>query len=307
MNMQTGNLDPQALELLRWNLDTLSTRPLDIHPPHEILSLIRNEDELPVLPETGRRLLLLLEEPDADAGDLAEVVELDPLLAAQLIRWSNSAYYALRQPVSSVKEAIARVLGFEQAAGLALGLIAHSPLQTPAAGTVGRDAVIRHSVRCSHLILELRSLLPAEHRPSMGQAQLCGLTQNIGYLLLGHLLPAAFTFLNELLAKNPKIELPVAERFALGVDHGQLGFWLMETWAMPLPVQTAVRHHHNHRYEGPQQTLVLLNCLADLLLRQTGEGLGPVPEESLIASLAERLDLDPQDCINTVNTPPARN
>jgi HD-like signal output (HDOD) protein len=296
MTRETGPDDTRALELLRWNLDNLSARPMDIYPPREILGLIRTVDELPALPQTARRLMQLLEDPDADAGDLADVVETDPLLASQLVRWANSAYYGLRQPVDSVKEAISRALGFEQAASLALGLIALNPLQTPDAGVVGRDAVMRNALRNSRLLLELNRLLPSHKRQASGLLQLCGVTQNIGYLLLGHLLPTALAFLNDLLSHNPGIELPVAENFALGVEHSQLGFWLMENWDMPAPVQNAIRHHHNPRYEGDQESLVLLNCLADRLLSQAGAGLGPVADESETLGLMQRLGLTSEQC-----------
>jgi len=296
MNAKTGTIDQESLHILRWNLDSLSTRPMDVYPPRDIVQLIRDEDDLPVLPETGRRLLQLLDQPDADVGDLAGIVERDPLLAAQLIRWSNSAYYCLRQPVTSLKEAISRVLGFEQTLHLALGLIALSPLETPDSGVIGRKAVARHAVQCSRLLAKLRDLLPTERRPSAGQLQLSGLTQNIGYLLLGHLLPAAFAFLENVLSKNPRIQLSVAEHFTLGVDHGQLGFWLLEHWGMPLPVQAAVRHHHNPNYDGPQRELVLLNGLADSLLSLTNVGLGPAIEEPQLEALSEQLGLAPADC-----------
>lgn len=300
MIQQAGNTRNGAVEALRWNLDTLSMRPSEIRPPQDIRVLIQSVDELPPLPETARDLLQLLDRPDADAQDLAEVIGQDPLVANQIVRWANSAYYALRIPVDSVKEAIARVLGYEQALSLALGLTTLAPLETPRTGPVGRDAVWRHAQACSRLMLHLQALLPEDRRASSGRLQLTGLTQNIGYLLLGHLLPAQHAFLNRIIENNRSLSLPVVENFSLGVDHTQLGYWLLETWDMPGHLQTAVRHHHNPAYEGQHQDLVLLTCLADWLTAGTPVGLGPAPHEIPLHTLMGRLELEPEQCAHAL-------
>ncbi len=300
MSQDSGRPADSPLEAMRWNLDAMSLRPADLHPPQDIRDMIRSTDSLPALPETARRLLDLMEDPDADAVGLAAIMDADPLLAAQAISWANSAYYGLKRPVESVHEAVIRVLGFEQAAGLALGITTMGPLETPREGIVGRDAVWRHAMHAGHLMSALRDLMPEALRPSVGFTYLAGLTQNIGYLLLGHLLPSQFAFLNRLLSKNPEIRLHVADNFALGVDHTQLGHWLLETWGMPMALQSAVRHHHNPAYIGAQQPLVLLTCLSDQLLSRTASGLGPKTDIDESEDLIRRLDIDPGECTRTL-------
>lgn len=303
-----SNLDDPAIETMRWNLDAMSMHPGELYPPRDIRNMIHATGSLPPLPETAYRLLDLMNAPDADALGLAAVIEQDPLLASQTLRWANSAFYGLKQPVDSVREAVARVLGFEQAAGLALGLSTMSPLNTPREGPVGRDAVWRHALLAGRLMQDLRDLLPEHRRPGSGMTYLAGLTQNIGHLLLGHLLPSQFAFLNHFIRKNPRIRLPVADNFALGVDHAQLGHWLLEAWQLPAPLLTAVRHHHNPAYSGLQHTLVQLTCLADQLLAGTGNGLGPAPVAEETEDLARLLELDPAACTqvleNTLSSGP---
>jgi HD-like signal output (HDOD) protein len=244
----------------------------------------------------AKRLLALLDTPDADAVKLALIIELDPLLSTQILRWANSAYYALATPLTSVREAIVRTLGYEQAASLALGLATLAPLRIPDQGVLGKNAVWRHGLWCSRLMLELRGALPAEQRPSAGAIHLTGLTQNIGYLLLSHLLPAQFHFLTRLVRRNPTLSLISSERFALGVDHTQLGHWLLEAWDMPDALRTAVRYHHSPFYDGEHQTLVRLNCLADALISRTASRLGPEASAKQIADCIEQLQIDPDTC-----------
>jgi HD-like signal output (HDOD) protein len=270
---ESATIDTKA-GLMRWNLDMASGQAAHQRPPSDIRRLIRSSQDLPPLPEISRRLLRIQNDPNASAVMLADIVELDPLLSAQMLRWANSAYYGLREPITSVRDAIMRSLGFDLALNLALAVAALSPLQTPNEGPIARDAVWRHGVKCGELMRELSKKLPSGARAAPGPIHFVGLTQNIGYLLLGHLLPRQFRFLSRLIQANPTLTLPEMDRLALGVDHTQLGLWLFDAWDMPPALRTVVRHHHNPSYQGDHEDLVLLTCLADSLLSDTPWSLG---------------------------------
>jgi HD-like signal output (HDOD) protein len=62
--------------------------PIDVH------ALIRNTPFLPPAFELVPRLLVLLDDPYANADDLAEVIRIDPGLTVDLLRIANSAYLA---------------------------------------------------------------------------------------------------------------------------------------------------------------------------------------------------------------------
>jgi HD-like signal output (HDOD) protein len=288
-----------ASHIAQWNLSNTSGRCREAQCPiSDIRALIRANDDLPPLPEIARRLMRFRTDPNASAVGLAEIVELDPLLAGQMLRWANSAYYGLRAPTESVRDAIVRVLGFNNALALALALAALRPLATPNQGPIGRDRLWRHGLQCGSLMRELAAALPDDKRPASSMIQLAGLTQNIGYLLLGHLLPDAFRLLSHLIEHNPTLTLPSLDRLVLGIEHGQLGHWLFEVWDMPLALQAVARHHHNPGYEGEHATLVLLTALADSLLHEVqppGLGARPIETDSREPLLA-RLGLDAALC-----------
>lgn len=296
-----ATLDVKA-GLMRWNLETASGLAADQRPPGDIRNLIRSSDDLPPLPEISRRLLRLRQDSNAGAPMLAAIVELDPLLTTQILRWANSAYYGLREPVASVRDAIVRTLGYDLALNLALALAALSPLQTPNEGPIARDAVWRHGVKCGELMQALAKKLPAEMRSPPGLIHLVGITQNIGYLLLGHLLPEQFRFLSRLIRANPTLTLPAIDRLALGVDHTQLGLWLFEAWEMPPALRAVVRQHHNPSYRGEHENLVCLACLADSLLADSPWRLGAKPSAMDHQGLLERLGIGPEACGEVVDS-----
>lgn len=55
---------------------------------------------------TTLQLLRQLEDPEVEIGDLEQVLNRDPLLSYQLLRYVNSAFFAIRRELSSVREAI---------------------------------------------------------------------------------------------------------------------------------------------------------------------------------------------------------
>lgn len=71
---------------------------------------------------------------------------------------------------------------------------------------------------------------------------------------------------------NPDNDMLTVERYALGTDHATLGAWLMQGWQMPKSLQEVCLHHHNPCYRGPDERLVWLVCLTDLILGRIGIG-----------------------------------
>lgn len=50
-------------------------------------------------------------DPEVTIDEITSVVETDPALAAQVMSWASSSYYAAPSKIRSVEDAIVRVLG----------------------------------------------------------------------------------------------------------------------------------------------------------------------------------------------------
>lgn len=87
--------------------------------------------EIPPLPETAQKIIKLRVDPNATVDDITGVVETDPALAAQVVSWAASPYYAAPGKIRSVEDAIVRVLGFDLVINLALGLALGKTLSLP--------------------------------------------------------------------------------------------------------------------------------------------------------------------------------
>ena len=69
--------------------------------------LVQEVSQLFTLPDVAIRLNELIAAPDSSTGDLVEVVQLDPGLAAAVLKLANSAHYGLVARVDSIPRAIA--------------------------------------------------------------------------------------------------------------------------------------------------------------------------------------------------------
>ncbi|TQV82565.1 HDOD domain-containing protein [Exilibacterium tricleocarpae] len=232
--------------------------------------------ELPPLPETAQRIIKLRVDPNADIGDLANIVETDPSLAAQVVGWAASPYYSAPGKIKSIHDAIVRVLGFDMVLNLALGLALGKTLNMPADGPRGATPYWRKAVYTATTVEALVTAIPREHRPSFGMAYLAGLLNNFGYLVLAEVFPPYFTTINRYSEANPQVGHQAIERHIIDITREQLAGWLMDLWNMPQEVVIALRYQNDPDYAGEHHEYAKLVYLAQLLLRQQGIGSGPV-------------------------------
>lgn len=71
--------------------------------------LLREAQTLPAAPQVLGGLYELLQETNTTATEIADVIRVDPALAARVLRASNSILYSGQTTVSSVEDAVARL------------------------------------------------------------------------------------------------------------------------------------------------------------------------------------------------------
>lgn len=236
---------------------------------------------LPPIPAMALRLLEQASSPESTAADLADTIELDPSVAAQVMRYAGSPYFGYRGNLDSVQDAITRVLGFELVSNIALGIASSKAFSVPQQGPLGLRAFWKHALYSAVLA---QSLARKINRPGVinpARAYLCGLLHNLGVLLMGHLFPQEFRLLNHELERYPQRSLQDIERsLVIGGDaqqfirlgHDHMGGYLLEKWNLPEAVSVCAYHHHDDEYEGECSEYASLIRLSNLLLAQKGIG-----------------------------------
>lgn len=246
--------------------------------------------EIPPLASTAQKIIKLRVDPDATIDDITGVVETDPALAAQVVSWAASPYYASTGKIRSVEDAIVRVLGFDLVINLALGLALGKTLSLPKDQPQQATPYWQQSIYTAAVIEGLTRAIPRAKRPEGGLTYLAGLLHNFGYLLLAHVFPPHFSLICRQLEVNPHLHHSYVEHHLLGISREQIGAWLMRYWDMPDELSTALRFQHDPHYAGEHCEYANLVCLAVRLLRANGVGSGP--EQEIPEELFERLGLD---------------
>jgi HD-like signal output (HDOD) protein/prolyl-tRNA editing enzyme YbaK/EbsC (Cys-tRNA(Pro) deacylase) len=245
--------------------------------------------EMPPLPDTAEKIISLRLDPKAGINELAKVVERDPSLAAQVVSWASSPYYAAPNGVTSVRDAIVRVLGFDLVVNLSLGLALGRALQVPSEGSLTVRDYSRESVYMAAIMDGLCKAIDLDKRPSAGLCYLAGLLHNYGYLVLAHVFPPYFQVISRYLEVNAHISHDYIERHVLTITREQISSQLMECWQMPAEVLAGLRWQTTPDYEGQHASYAALMFIGTQLLRQRGLVHGT--PEPIPGTLWERIGL----------------
>jgi putative two-component system response regulator len=179
----------------------------------------------------GSRLTVAWSESDlrhATFEDLISLVESEPVLAVLSLAEANAKEGA--EPVASLRAACAR-LGEANIRALALHICGldrctHNP-----------DQLLEHALRCaaaSRLLAEQTGLLEPD------EAYMLGLTHDIGRLLLLALFPDE---MENILWQEAEVHSD-REVAAFGVDHADVGHWILQACRVPRTLTGAVQTHH---------------------------------------------------------------
>ena len=255
--------------------------------------------EIPPLPETAQKIIKLRVDPDATVDDITGVVETDPALAAQVVSWAASPYYAAPGKIRSVEDAIVRVLGFDLVINLALGLALGKTLSLPKDQPQQTTPYWQQAIYSAAVIEGLTRAMPRAQRPEAGLTYLAGLLHNFGYLVLAHVFPPHFSLICRHVEVNPHLSANYIEQHLLGITREQIGAWLMRFWDMPEELATALRFQHDPDYDGPHAAYPNLVCLAVSMLRNRGIGSGP--QREIPDALFERLDITREKAEDALN------
>ncbi len=257
-----------------------------------------NLENLPPMPTVAARILQTTQDPDASAEDLARIIELDPSLAAQVLRQARSALYNYKGKLETIRDAVLRVLGFERVSQIALSIAASRAFDVPHDGPLGLATFWRHTLHCSLLAQRLAFHVPNKAVPP-GMAYMGGLLHNFGMLLYGHLYRQAFELLNELTHEDRYQELPVLEKQVseqvaevIPLHHNQLGAVLLEHWNLPVEIVAAAYGHTERNYEGASQELVWTIQLSNCLLKELDLGDDLFPDDPVY--YAQQLGIQPE-------------
>lgn len=223
---------------------------------------IRN---VPTLPSVLAKLISTLDDPRSSAGDLEAILRNDQALTTKLLAVANSAYYAFRHRITSVRRAVVAV-GFAEVRNICMGLSLMGFLnprgfKNPKAAEA----------------MWLHALMTAEGAKVVaGQGE--GLDQDTGFTVgllhdIGKVVLAAF-FPDDLARvvermKADDLDYRQAEKQE-DADHQLVGRALAVNWKMPSMFAEVMGRHHTPSSATPHFTATCVTHCADFLSNDLG-------------------------------------
>ncbi len=242
--------------------------------------------ELPPFSPILSKLLATLAKEDASFGILGDLIEKDAVVAGNVLHLVNSAAYARRAKINSVRHAIS-VLGVNKLRNAVLGMsVARmwKSVTMPAGWSTARFN--QHSAATAILSDLLVQHATVEYPEG---AFVSGLLHDIGLLLIAWSLPQHFSEIQARAATG--LEWTVCERETLGFTHAELSAYALAVWKLPEPIQIAVRTHHDE-FSG-LVTLGRVMGAADKFIDSIGLSILAEPVKDTDTSALQSLGLNP--------------
>lgn len=217
-------------------------------------------DFLPPAFQLLPRLLLLLDDVEANADALADLIRVDPGLTADILRVCNSAAYGLQYPVDNIQQALLRI-GFKEVHRIIMSVITSPVLKVPEATySNGKTDLWSHSLAAAFASQTLCVGSGIDTDLTFTAA----LLHDIGKVVLNQAVPSEAAAAQ---TKSTETSEPLylCERALLKTDHAAVGARLLDRWGFPRNLTDAVRHHHEPAAAREDVKLASCVCLSNIL------------------------------------------
>jgi len=206
--------------------------------PKNLAELI---DKLPAFPASVSKILQLTADEDLDTSDLVDVVELDMVMTARVLKLVNSAMFGLSGEMTSVKHAVVYV-GSDTIKNLAISIATAGSLPKTNKAGLDMDAFWLQSLSVgviAKLLAERENLTVFESADYF----VAGLLHNIGKIVLAYFYPQEYAQVLKIADEQNKADYLV-EKELFGIDHSELGAMLAQEWQLPQGLVLAIKNHH---------------------------------------------------------------
>jgi HD-like signal output (HDOD) protein len=189
------------------------------------------------LPDVYIRLREVMEADNTTMSDVAEVLSLDPALAARILRMANSAFYGFRSEVDTISRA-ANILGLQKIHDLALAASVSQAFDGVTNELMDIDTFWYRSVHCGFLA---QAIAEGAGMRNVESLFVRGLLHDIGHLVLFSRYPREC---RQALARSDEgLDARLyEEQQRIGVDAMQFAAELARVWQLPASFVDSFQH-----------------------------------------------------------------
>lgn len=257
-----------------------------------IQELIKEIKKLKPVPAVMNQILEEVDKPDSSIDEIANIIQYDPAITASVLRTCNSAFFGLKNPAESVKDAVG-MLGTDQVVELVLMKSGAAALSGDQKGYgLFEGAMWKYSVSSAVIAKQVATRLGLKRKNTIFTA---ALLKDIGKTVLEKFVQGSYDKISTLVVEDGFSFLE-AEKTVLGVDHTELGGMIAKMWKFSPRMVRMIRHHHLSDFSMIQDKEIAVVYLADCICMMMGIGVGA---DGLAYRFNEKvmdeLDLAPED------------
>lgn len=229
-------------------------------------AMLSNLTEIPAMNETLQELIMIKMDYDALTEDLVACIKSDMALSAQVLKFSNSSFYAYPREVTSIEDAVSLVLGFDNALSLALNvkygdLLKSLKSKSAFSGIIASDHWIASSIVAETCqIIAKKIVYKHKHEESFSgndliskhvekiepaTAFVAGLLHNIGASIMYLSTPERYIKMINSSMSNPHIPLRFIQSAHFDFTSESVGSLMLKRWGMPSVLSDSVANIHN--------------------------------------------------------------
>lgn len=199
------------------------------------LDVLQRIEQLPSLASVVTEFLALSRQDFFTAQDFEKVLCKDQALVARLLKLANSAHYGRSRKIHSIPEAVVLV-GLEHMKRLVFAVSAEGLTRVRLVNyRFDQDRGFwMHSTAVALSARAIVDALPAKPLHSE-EAFVAGLLHDVGKLVIDDFLDSE---------RGPHAVTLAEETEAVGLDHAELGEYILSQWRLPVSIVAAVRDHH---------------------------------------------------------------
>ncbi len=225
------------------------------------------------LSQSAVRLMSVMADPEHTVGQIAAIVESDPILTGNVLRVVNSPAFGLRAKISTVSRAVSYT-GGNMVVGLALHLCASGVFNHPLEGYESqRGALWRHCLLTAIASREVARFAAGKADPEV--AYTAGLLHDVGKSVMSASLGDSARKIVASADAEKTRDFVAGELEEVGTDHTEVGAAIAEHWSLPSQLSEVIRYHHlPSQAPDKYKALVYAVHLGDFIAMMGGTGTG---------------------------------
>jgi HD-like signal output (HDOD) protein len=243
----------------------------------ELRNFVTGMQSLPSIPSAYRAFIAAVSNPLSTTDTVVATIEHDIGLVTQILKLTNSAYFALPMKITNLRQAV-QVLGFETIRSLVtmssfftefMGLTHHAgALETLSQRSSTIGGLARDIARSSGL-----------NESEIDQACCAGMLAHVGTLILITNVPDGFDNVIRQI-DGEHASLLDLERKVFSATHAEVGACFLGLWGFSHPVVESVLYHHDP-INSPEENFGIIGAVhaAQALARFLDTPNLPSPEE----------------------------